>query len=240
MVKLFTFIVSLLIVFSLSFCSAPAKRRRSRSRQKSRALGAPARFPRRRGKKKARCLILVSLTDYPISCLTSERGSFIKAQLALGPIGSVKESRPSARRQSPAVDVVGRPREMWQSARKHPAYLSPEQKALRRVARPEGYWQGSRSRRGPAFNTRKSAARWQRSYKDFCTQEESASVGPKNTLVHICSNRWRKKGRYMQALANRTEQMPVSSVMRVQLMLEVNAIRRRRGGVDRLQTQGGR
>jgi iron(III) transport system substrate-binding protein len=235
---MFTFIVSILIFYSLIFSPRAGEAAMADEVVKKAASlsGAQRKAFLEEGAKKEREIVFytsLSLTDYPKILPHFEKAyPFIKTNTYRStPSGVFTRVETEARAGRHAVDVVGSaPVEMWQlKQRKHSAaYLSPEQKALPPGSRdPEGYWQGFEvTPLVTAFNTKQvPGADAPRTYQDLLNPRWKGriSLGTEeytwfNILLESMSGK--KGAEYMQALAKQELQMPgSSSVMRVQLML---------------------
>jgi len=235
---MFTFIVSILIFYSLIFSPRDGEAAMADEVVKKAASlsGAQRKAFLEEGAKKEREIVFytsLSLTDYPKILPHFEKAyPFIKTNTYRStPSGVFTRVETEARAGRHAVDVVGSaPVEMWQlKQRKHSAaYLSPEQKALPPGSRdPEGYWQGFEvTPLVTAFNTKQvPGADAPRTYQDLLNPRWKGriSLGTEeytwfNILLESMGGK--KGAEYMQALAKQELQMPgSSSVMRVQLML---------------------
>jgi iron(III) transport system substrate-binding protein len=235
---MFTFIVSILIFYSLIFSPRAGEAAMADEVVKKAASlsGAQRKAFLEEGAKKEREIVFytsLSLTDYPKILPHFEKAyPFIKTNTYRStPSGVFTRVETEARAGRHAVDVVGSaPVEMWQlKQRKHSAaYLSPEQKALPPGSRdPEGYWQGFEvTPLVTAFNTKQvPGADAPRTYQDLLNPRWKGriSLGTEeytwfNILLESMGGK--KGAEYMQALAKQELQMPgSSSVMRVQLML---------------------
>ena len=235
---MFTFIVSILIFYSLIFSPRAGEAAMADEVVKKAASlsGAQRKAFLEEGAKKEREIgfyTSLSLTDYPKILPHFEKAyPFIKTNTYRStPSGVFTRVETEARAGRHAVDVVGSaPVEMWQlKQRKHSAaYLSPEQKALPPGSRdPEGYWQGFEvTPLVTAFNTKQvPGADPPRTYQDLLNPRWKGriSLGTEeytwfNILLESMGGK--KGAEYMQALAKQELQMPgSSSVMRVQLML---------------------